>query len=186
MPPAPAPCTRRRLRASPGGAAPHSRLPAGAWPGAAAVPAPARDGAEPARMARGRGASPCPRPCRSRGVASSHLCHSDSRCPEFSTPHPGPASASLAASVPERQHAKGRGGPAGMSPRWTGLLSTAWDQRGQAEHSRRAACVWPACAGGFLNESANGHGAEGARNCSNSRARGRSTPGTVRARMQPP
>lgn len=72
-----------------------------------------------------------------------------------------------------------RAGPAGTSLRWTGLLSTAWDQCGWAERSWRAACMWPASSGGFLNESANGHGAEGTRSRSKSRAWGRSTTGMV-------
>lgn len=73
----------------------------------------------------------------------------------------------------------GRGGPAGTSLHRTCLLSTAQDQHSQAECSQSAGCVWSACSGGFLNKNANGHGAEGARNHSNSRAWGRSTPATV-------
>lgn len=171
------------------GAAPRSRLPAGACSGTGAVPAPAQDGAEPAGTARGCGASHVPRPCRSHGVTSPRLWRSDGWCPELSTPLPR-SRFGIPGCVCAREGnmPSGRGGPAGTSLHRTCLLSSwtstgpasmAQDQRSQAECSQSAGCVWSACSGGFLNKNANGHGAEGARNHSNSRAWGRSTPATV-------
>lgn len=162
------------------GAAPRSCLPAGTWSGAGAVPAPARDGTEPARTARGCGASHGPRPCRSHGVTSPRSCCSDGWCPELSTPLPR-SRFGIPGCVCAREGnvPSGRGGPAGTSLHRTCLLRTAQDQHSQAECSQSAGCVWSACSGGFLNKNANGHGAEGARNHSNSRAWGRSTPTTV-------
>lgn len=150
------------------------------------MPAPGWDRAEPAGMERGREASLCPRRCHSHGVTSPRSCCSDSRSRSSAPPIQVPLQHPWLRLSQGGNTLSGRAGPAGTSPRWTSLLSTDRDQRGRAERSRRTACTWPACSGGFLNESTNRNGVKGARNCSNSRAWGRSATGTVRAWMQPP